>query len=103
MEEEGNVFSLRKALYRLKQTHRAWYGKIVANFVQQGFVKSKKPTLYKKIQGEVDILLVSLYVDDLIFTRNNLAMIRRFKNDIMSSFEKSDLGFIHYFLGVEVC
>ncbi|TXG61147.1 hypothetical protein EZV62_012510 [Acer yangbiense] len=70
---------------------------------EQGFVKIKSElTLYTKTQGEADILIVSLYVDDLIFTGNSSAMIRRFKNDMMSSFEMSDLGLMHYFFRMEV-
>ncbi|KAF5471268.1 hypothetical protein F2P56_011712 [Juglans regia] len=46
--------------------------------------------------------IVSLYVDDLIFTENNLVMIEKFKKDMMANFEMSDLGLKHYFLVMEV-
>lgn len=63
--------------------------KIDGYFVLQGFVKSKyeSTVLYTKFQRDANILIVSLYVTDLIFTENNLTMIRRFKNDMMTSFE----------------
>jgi hypothetical protein len=47
-------------------------------------------------------LIVSLYVDDLIFTGNNIAMFERFKNSMKQEFDMSDLGRMKYFLGVEV-
>jgi hypothetical protein len=48
-----------------------------------------------------DILLVSLYVDDLIFTSNNLSLVEEFKTS-MKKFDMTDLGKMRYFLGVEV-
>lgn len=52
--------------------------KIDGYLVQEGFVRSKsEPTLYTKTQGDVNILIVSLYVDDLIFTVNILTIFKR--------------------------
>jgi len=65
---EGKVLRLKKALYDLKQAPRAWYSKIDQYFIDQGFRRSKsEPTLYIKAQGHYHII-VSLYVDDLIYT-----------------------------------
>ncbi|XP_062099940.1 uncharacterized mitochondrial protein AtMg00810-like [Humulus lupulus] len=65
--------------------------------------KSKsEPTLYIKTQGTSDTLVVSLYVDDLIYTCNNKEMIKKFKEDMMNSFEMNDLGLMHYFLRIEI-
>ena len=56
---EQLVYRLRKALYGLRQAPRAWYSKIDEYFIHQGFQKSEnKPTLYKKIQGKLEMLLV---------------------------------------------
>ena len=48
------------------------------------------------------ILIVSLYVDDLIFTGNDRSMCDEFKNSMMLEFDMSDLGRMKHFLGVEV-
>ncbi|XP_057969347.1 uncharacterized mitochondrial protein AtMg00810-like [Malania oleifera] len=40
--------------------------------------------------------------DDLIFTRNDGVMSKEFKKSMMVEFEMSDLGMMHYFLGIEV-
>jgi hypothetical protein len=50
----------------------------------------------------MDILIVSLYVDDLICTDNSEKMMDDFKKDMMETYEISDLGMLHYFLGIEV-
>lgn len=46
--------------------------------------------------------MVSVYVDDLIFTENDEDMFERFKKSMKQEFDMSDLGKMKYFLGVEV-
>ncbi|CAL8131469.1 unnamed protein product [Prunus armeniaca] len=99
---EDKVYKLKKALYGLKQAPRTWYVDIVKYFLQSGFQKSQsEPTLYILKKG-ASILIVSLYVDDLIFTGNDEYLIQQFKKDMMSTYKMSDLGLLHYFLGIEV-
>jgi hypothetical protein len=97
------VYKLRKALYRLKQVPRAWYSHIDNYFNENSFKRSKsEPTLYVKHQGNVDLLIIALYVDDLILTGNNANMIEEFKKDMVYKYEMSDIGLLHYFLSIEV-
>lgn len=101
-EQEVKVLKLKKALYGLKQAPRAWYSRIDGYFTEHNFRRSKsEPTLYVKTQGD-DILIVSLYVDDLIYSRNNEKMMKEFKEDMMKTFEMTDLGSMHYFLSTEI-
>lgn len=100
--EEDKVYKLKKALYGLKQAPRAWYTKIEAYFAREGFEKcTSEHTLFTKSEGG-NILIVSLYVDDLIFTGNNRSMCDEFKKSMMLKFDMFDLGRMRYFLGVEV-
>ena len=93
---------LKKALYGLKQAPEAWYSQIDGYFLKMGFSKSKsEPTLYVKHQGQSNILIVALYVDDLVFTGNNDKMIEEFKREMMKKYEMSDMGLLHHFLGME--
>lgn len=48
------------------------------------------------------MLIVCLYIDDFIFIGNDSVMFERFKKSMMVEFEISDLGMMHYFLGIEV-
>jgi hypothetical protein len=48
------------------------------------------------------ILIVSLYVDDLIYTGNDTSLIEEFKNSMKNQFSMTDLGKMKYFLGIEV-
>lgn len=48
------------------------------------------------------MLVVSLHVDDLIITGNNKDMILEFKKDMKKRDEMSNLGLLHYFMGIEI-
>ena len=100
--EEEKVYKLKKALYGLKQAPRAWYNRIEGYFLDEEFDRCPiEHTLFTKKKGG-KILIVSLYVDDLIFTGNDRAMCDEFKKSMMMEFEMSDLGKMKHFLGVEV-
>ncbi|XP_050369275.1 uncharacterized mitochondrial protein AtMg00810-like [Argentina anserina] len=59
-------------------------------------------TLFTKNCAGGGILIISLYVDDFIFTGNNEHMFEKFKSSMKEEFDMSHLGCIKYFLGVEV-
>ena len=52
------------------------------------------------VKGKV--LIVSVYVDDLILTRDDKDMMSDFKSSMMRVFDKTDLGRMRFFLGIEV-
>jgi len=95
------VYKLRKALYGLKKASRVLYSKIDEYLISAGFNRSpSEPNLYTKVNQEGKILIVCLYVDDLIFTRD--LSIHDFKKSMKTEFEITDLGLMKYFLGIEV-
>ncbi|BBH03176.1 ADP glucose pyrophosphorylase large subunit 1 [Prunus dulcis] len=101
--KERQVYKVKKALYGLKQAPKAWYSRIEAYFAREGFQKCPyEHTFFTKFGEEGQILIVCLYVDDLIYTGNDVAMFNDFKKSMMPEFDMSDLGLIHYFLGIEV-
>ena len=53
----------------------------------------------KKEHGS--IIIVCRYVDDLLFTGNDVKMMQNFKQDMMQAYEMSDLGMLNYFLGID--
>ncbi|CAH9069840.1 unnamed protein product [Cuscuta europaea] len=101
--QEGKVLRLSKALYGLKQAPRAWNSRIDQYFQANGFVKCpQEHALYIKKNHQGDILLVCIYVDDLIFTGNNMTMFDEFKQVMTKEFEMTDIGLMSYYLGIEV-
>jgi hypothetical protein len=101
--EETKVYKLKKALYGLKQAPRAWYSKLESFFIKEGFQRcSSEHTLFTKAEEGGKFLVVSVYVDDLIYSGNDETMFKRFKHSMKQEFDMSDLGRMKYFLGVEV-
>ncbi|KAJ0801006.1 putative RNA-directed DNA polymerase [Helianthus annuus] len=100
--KEKKVCRLKKALYGLKQAPRAWYSRIEGYFTSCGFKKcANEHTLFTKIYKGVKII-ICLYVDDLIIASNSSSMILEFKESMKREFEMTDMGVLHYFLGMEV-
>ncbi|CAL9007544.1 unnamed protein product [Prunus brigantina] len=100
--KEDGVYRLKKALYGLKQAPRAWYDEINSYFTTAGFQRSpSEATLYVKTE-ESGILIVSLYVDDIIYTGSSRELMMEFKIEMMRQYEMTDLGLLHHFLGLGV-
>ncbi|KAA3467574.1 pleiotropic drug resistance protein 3-like [Gossypium australe] len=101
--KEDMVYKLNKALYGLKQAPRACYSRIDGYLISLGFERSiSEPTLYVKKKKAKTQLIVSLYVDDVLVTGGDQAMLVDFKTKMQQMFEMSDLGLMTYFLGMEV-
>ena len=64
--------------------------------IWQVLVCLSEVTLYvKKINN--DVLLISLYVDDLLVTGSNTQQVEEFKQNMMQVFEMTDLGLMSFF------
>jgi hypothetical protein len=96
------VCRLKKTLYGLKQTPRAWLDKIGQYLVTSGFQTSNANfSLYVKKTNH-GIVVIVIYVDDLIVTRDNDENIFYLKKLLKQEFEMKDLRELHYFLSIEV-
>lgn len=83
--------------------HKALYGEIDSHFTQCWFkINTSEAILYTKTSGYARILIVSIYVDDIVYTRNYHELIAGFKSDMISKYEMTDLGLLHHFLGIGV-
>ncbi|KAG7599434.1 Integrase catalytic core [Arabidopsis suecica] len=99
---EGKVLRLRKAIYGLKQSPRAWYHKLSTTLKANGFRKSEADHTLFTLQNDKGIVVVLVYVDDIIITGSNKEGIAHLKSSLHSSFDIKDLGALKYFLGIEV-
>lgn len=101
--EETKVCKLQKDFYGLKQAPRIWYSRIESYFSKEGFSNyPHEHTLFAKEGAGGKLLVVSMYVDDLIYTGSDEVMCRDFKRSMKREFEMTDLGKMKSFLGVEV-
>ena len=56
--------------------------------------------MYVKCADDVH-LIIALYVDDMLLTGRNERHIADFKANLNASFEMSDLGHLHHYLGIQ--
>ncbi|CAH9097621.1 unnamed protein product [Cuscuta epithymum] len=98
----GQVCRLKKSLYGLRQAPRCWFAKLSASLKQYGFQQSYSDySLFTLTQGSAQLFIL-IYVDDLIIVGNDSSAIARFKSYLHNCFHMKDLGFLKYFLGIEV-
>jgi hypothetical protein len=96
------VCKLNKALYGLKQAPRAWYSRLQAFITSIGFRASQCDTsLFIFTQG-TDVAYLLLYVDDIILTASSQPLLQHLIGYLQQEFAMTDLGHLHYFLGVSV-
>eukprot|EP00253_Pinus_taeda_P007458 PITA_07458 len=70
--------------------------------LESGFSRCHSDNIvYTKKVGKSLIILV-LYVDDLILTGSDPNLINHVKSSLKKKFEMTDLGHLHYFLGLQV-
>lgn len=67
--------------------------------MSQGCKRSDCDAALYTLEHEGEIMIISLYVDDLIITGSNEDMINQFKEKLKNTFEMTELGKLKYFLG----
>lgn len=101
-DDKSKVLKLKKAIYGLKQSSRAWHKKVDSTMVANGYKKCKlEPCLYTKIVNGLRTI-VTLYVDDFFIFSNDKKEIRLLKDVLSSQFTIKDLGEIKQCLGMTV-
>jgi hypothetical protein len=96
------VCKLQRTLYGLKQSPRAWFGRLNLAMRKYGFQQSNSDHVLflKHHRGKVTTLIV--YVDDMIITGDDLEEITRLQEQLAIEFEMKNLKGLKYFLGIEV-
>ena len=100
--EIGKVCRLRKSLYGLKKSHRAWFGQFIQAVEKFGLQKSKSNHFVFYQNSSSSIILLVVYMDDIVINGSDSTGIPSLKSFLHGHFHTKDLGMLKYFLGVEV-
>ena len=100
--ESFAVCLLKKAIYGLKQSPRAWFHKFSQLLFSYGFVSTvSDPTVMRKRTPHGCVIL-AVYVDDIIITGSDDAEVTATKAYLAQHFVTRDLSPPRYFLGLEI-
>ncbi|KAJ8709817.1 hypothetical protein PYW08_000038 [Mythimna loreyi] len=96
------VLKLKKAIYGLKQSARAWYKKAENSLLELGYKKSAyEPCLFIKLSGNITTF-IALFVDDFFVFSNCTKELDYLKSQLSTSFKLKDLGELRQCLGMNV-
>lgn len=99
----GEVCRLKKSLYGLKQSLRAWFEKFTQVVRRCGYNQGQaNHTLFFKHNNDGKKTILIVYVDDIIVTGDDDVEVGRLKQMLANEFEVKDLGQLKYFIGMEV-
>ena len=102
----GNIKVLRlwKTLYGLKQAGRRWYQKLVEIMSKLGFSRCEgdQAVFYRRCEKTNVLIIVLVHVDDCSIVGKSKVLIARFKIEIAKFVDITDMGELHWILGIEV-
>ena len=102
-EESGLVCRLRRSLYGLKQSPRAWFGRFSSVVQEFGMLRSTAgPLVFYHHNSSGQCIYLVVYVDDIVITGSDEDGIQKLKQHIFTHFQTKDLGKLKYFLEIEI-
>ena len=98
-----HVCCLCKTLYRLKQSSRRWYQKLVEILVKNLRFKlcEVDQAVFIK-QSEKTLIIIIVHIDDCTIATSTPSLIIELKVQIRNHVEITDLGELHWLLGIKV-
>jgi len=97
------VCRLDRALYGLKQSPRCWNRLLSSWMTEYGFQRCQSDSCVFVLREPGCVLIVLVWVDDLVIAGNSQPVIDEFKAAISKRFKMTDLGLLHFCLGMRIC
>ncbi|RVX16790.1 Retrovirus-related Pol polyprotein from transposon RE1 [Vitis vinifera] len=101
--ESGLVCRLRRSLYGLKQSPRAWFGRFSSVVQEFGILRSTTDhSIFYHHNSLGQCIYLVVYVDDIVIIGSDQDGIQKLKQHLFTHFQTKDLGKLKYFLGIEI-
>ncbi|KAM3291620.1 putative mitochondrial protein like [Capsicum chacoense] len=101
--ESDLVCRLKRSLYGLKQSPRAWFDRFSSVPQQFGMCQSKADhSVFYRYNSPAKNIFLVVYVDNIVITGNDPEGTSQLKQHLFSHFQTKDLGKLKYILGIEV-
>ena len=97
------VCRLRRSLYGLKQSPRAWFSRFSSVVQEFGMFRSTADhSVFYHHNSSGQCIYLVVYVDDIVITGSDQNSIQKLKQHIFTHFQTKDLGKLKYFLEIEI-
>lgn len=96
------VFKLKMALYVLKQSSRAWFGKFSEIFLEFGLWMCQTNHSVFHLQTDACFFILIVYVDDIVITSDDVGKSAQLKQFLQKKIQTKDLCKLRYFLGIKI-
>ncbi|KAK4395750.1 Retrovirus-related Pol polyprotein from transposon RE1 [Sesamum angolense] len=101
-EKQRMVCKLKKAIYGLKQSPRAWFDKFSRIIGEFGFSRCQADHSVFVQTTKTGMVVLAVYVDDILIIGSDINGIEETKTYLQKHFVTIDLGRPRYFLGIEI-
>ena len=99
----GKVLRLRKTIYGLKQSGRRWYQKLTKICTEAlGFQRCNVDQAVFYRRDDESIAIMAVHVDDCTIAAYPRELVDEVKKKLGTRVEVTDLGELHWLLGIEV-
>ncbi|RVW65710.1 Retrovirus-related Pol polyprotein from transposon TNT 1-94 [Vitis vinifera] len=94
---------LRRSLYGLKQSPRAWFSRFSSVVQEFGMLRSTADhSVFYHHNSLGQCIYLVVYVDDIVITGSDQDGIQKLKQHLFTHFQTKDLGELKYFLGIKI-
>jgi hypothetical protein len=98
----NHVYKLYKALYGIKQAHRACYECLRDFLIDNNFKIGKANSTLFTRKVDKNLFVCQIYVDDIIFDSTDKSFCDEFSKIMTDMFEMSMIGEFKFFLGFQI-
>ena len=96
------VVKVKKSLYGLKQSPKNLFSMIDVELAVIGFRPLKSDPFVYVYEDETGFVVLTLYVDDILFFSASKPLLNKLKKELMNWFEMSDIGDVSRILDMNV-